>query len=208
MQIAGSFRLAQAISEALQEKGTAREVCHFLLELLPPLLGAQGICIELLRGRSFTERRDPLTFCSNDPPNPEATDEVVANLNVGDELLGRIRLYLPPDAPGLGLQGLAFLDFVASRLACTLHEGRKARSLLDSLTPAERRVLSLLELPTDRILATLQISRETFRVHCKRLYKKLGVHDRYEAVRVACKVGLDSGHPAREDVATPTELPS
>lgn len=59
-------------------------------------------------------------------------------------------------------------------------------------TAAERRVLQLL--PTDltraQIAAKLGVSTETIKVHTRRLYRRLGVHSREEAIEVARERGL------------------
>ncbi|HVY97236.1 MAG TPA: LuxR C-terminal-related transcriptional regulator, partial [Solirubrobacterales bacterium] len=68
-----------------------------------------------------------------------------------------------------------------------------AEPLLGSLpTAAERRVLALLDSPLSlaEIGAELYVSRDTVKSHTRRLYRRLGVSNREEAVAVARQRGL------------------
>lgn len=64
---------------------------------------------------------------------------------------------------------------------------------LASLTPREREVFEMAALgrDNDRIATDLYISPGTARTHLQRVYKKLGVHSRAEAVAFAARCGLD-----------------
>jgi DNA-binding NarL/FixJ family response regulator len=74
---------------------------------------------------------------------------------------------------------------------------RRARSAdtvaLESLTPREREVFESAArgCDNDAIAATLYISAATARTHLQRVFKKLGVHSRAEAVGFAVRCGLD-----------------
>jgi DNA-binding NarL/FixJ family response regulator len=72
------------------------------------------------------------------------------------------------------------------------------RAARDSLTPRERQVLGLLvEGLDDRSIASeLHVSRHTVRTHLGNVLRKLGVHSRAEAVRIALgAMERESGSP-------------
>lgn len=190
MRIVGSFRLAQAIHDVMTKLGSERDVCAYLLELLPALLDADAMSIELTRDTSLTLCRAPVTFFDNTTRGHQPAEEVVTPLTAQGKTIGRICLYYAHESAEVGPQGVALLDFVGSCFARIVVERKGGESRLSTLTPAERKVLSLFTLPTNEILETLHISHETFRVHCKHLYKKLGVHSRKDAVMIARKAGL------------------
>ena len=76
-------------------------------------------------------------------------------------------------------------------------ERRRVRSAdadaLGSLTPREREVFehAARGRDNDTIAATLYISPATARTHLQRVFKKLGIHSRAEAVAFAVRCGLD-----------------
>ena len=79
----------------------------------------------------------------------------------------------------------------AQKLLAAVDGATAARRKL-GLTPTERRILRRLtedRLPQE-IAAELFITIGTVREHLKNCYRKLGVHNRTEAIRVAREMGL------------------
>jgi len=70
---------------------------------------------------------------------------------------------------------------------------RKARQALDVLTPREREVFELVARGWDRhgVAERLFISPATARTHLQRVFAKLGIHSRAEAVALAARCGLE-----------------
>ena len=73
-----------------------------------------------------------------------------------------------------------------------LREALEAARLADPLTPAERRVLSLLptQLTADQMAARLFLTRNTVKTHMSHVYRKLDVTSRTDAVEAARRLGL------------------
>jgi LuxR family maltose regulon positive regulatory protein len=69
---------------------------------------------------------------------------------------------------------------------------RSTAPALEALTDREREVLRLLstELSGPEIARQLYVSVNTVKTHTKRIYDKLGVHSRYEAIERAQQLGL------------------
>ena len=83
---------------------------------------------------------------------------------------------------------------------------RKPASEYGALTAAERKIIAAVaeyrSLPNKRIAAALCISTHTLRNHLASIYKKLGVHRRFELVLYAMEHGLaKSGRPGDRRVA-------
>jgi DNA-binding NarL/FixJ family response regulator len=78
------------------------------------------------------------------------------------------------------------------RAAATRPSTKTPSPELASLTPREREVLALIArgLDTRAIAEALYLSRETARTHVRNLLRKLGVHTRVEAARLALRAGL------------------
>ena len=74
---------------------------------------------------------------------------------------------------------------------------QEARKALDVLTPREREVFELAARGWDRdgIADKLFISPATARTHLQRVFAKLGIHSRAEAVALAARCGLDVEEP-------------
>lgn len=86
---------------------------------------------------------------------------------------------------------------VTTRLIATFREREGGAALrdpavLDDLTGREREVLMLVSrgLSNGEIAARLFVSEGTVKTHVKRIFAKLGVHDRTQAVILAYEVGL------------------
>jgi pimeloyl-ACP methyl ester carboxylesterase/DNA-binding CsgD family transcriptional regulator len=73
--------------------------------------------------------------------------------------------------------------------------GDEGRSRFGQLTPAEMRVLDLIATGRNNaaIAANLAISEKTVRNHINRIFDKLGVHDRSQAIVLARDAGLGRG---------------
>ncbi len=86
---------------------------------------------------------------------------------------------------------------VTMRLIATFRESERGAAsrdpaVLDDLTGREREVLMLVSrgLSNGEIAARLFVSEGTVKTHVKRIFAKLGVHDRTQAVILAYEMGL------------------
>ena len=73
----------------------------------------------------------------------------------------------------------------------------EAREAMDWLTPREREVLVLIAhgLTNREIASSLNVSLETIKTHVKRIFTKIGVHDRAQAVIAAYEARLVAPAP-------------
>jgi len=73
----------------------------------------------------------------------------------------------------------------------------EARDAMDWLTPREREVLLLIAhgLTNHEIASSLDVSLETIKTHVKRIFMKIGVHDRVQAVIAAYEARLVAPAP-------------
>jgi RNA polymerase sigma factor (sigma-70 family) len=73
----------------------------------------------------------------------------------------------------------------------------EARDAMDWLTPREREVLVLIAhgLTNSEIASSLKVSLETIKTHVKRIFTKIGVHDRAQAVIAAYEARLVAPAP-------------
>jgi DNA-binding NarL/FixJ family response regulator len=73
----------------------------------------------------------------------------------------------------------------------------EARDAMDWLTPREREVLVLIAhgLTNSEIAISLKVSLETIKTHVKRIFTKIGVHDRAQAVIAAYEARLVAPAP-------------
>ena len=100
------------------------------------------------------------------------------------------------------IAGLALLTPEATRrlvadFAKRNHAATEARDAMDWLTPREREVLVLIAhgLTNSEIASTLNVSLETIKTHVKRIFTKIGVHDRAQAVIAAYEARLVAPAP-------------
>ncbi|GAA4678390.1 response regulator transcription factor [Phytohabitans rumicis] len=104
--------------------------------------------------------------------------------------------YVPQTAPvnvllaAVRYAAAAPSSFTAPQIAAAM--ARRRRGQTAALSPRERDVLRLIGdgVPTSAIALTLQVSDSTVKTYLARLYDKLGVHGRSQAVLVAAERGL------------------
>jgi DNA-binding NarL/FixJ family response regulator len=108
-----------------------------------------------------------------------------------DELAGLIRTV----AAGGGVYPERHLGAVLRALWSDRERAATTANRLSSLTERERHVLGLLVdgLTARDMAEQLGVSVNTVRTHTNRIFRKLGVHHRLEAVRVARSAGVVSG---------------
>jgi DNA-binding NarL/FixJ family response regulator len=82
------------------------------------------------------------------------------------------------------------VPYVSSRLV--LGESKRRSAGMESLTPREAQVADLLarKVPYREICGALSIRPGTLKSHVKKIYRKLSVHSRGEAVFEATQLGL------------------
>lgn len=169
-QVGYSTREASTASEALE--ATRRELPRLVvLEVCLGHLSGYELCREL---RDEFGDALPIVFVS--AQRTESHDRVAGFLVGGDDFL------VKPFAPD---------EFVAR--VRRLLERAEGRTVFEStLTPRELEVLSLVAegLSRDQIAVRLSISPTTVGTHIERIFRKLGVHSRAEAVSFAYQHGL------------------
>jgi len=106
------------------------------------------------------------------------------------------------DAIRIVAEGEALLTPEATRrlvadFAKQNHALTEARDAMDWLTPREREVLVLIArgLTNREIASSLNVSLETIKTHVKRVFTKIGVHDRAQAVIAAYEARLVAPAP-------------
>lgn len=190
-QTVGVLRLARYLLDRLSEAGTPHGACEFLAELLPPLLDADGVSIEVPASVSLKPYKGPTAYFERSSRSSlEVFPLLCVPLMVQREAVGRISLYYEHESAETKSHGLAVLEFVGSCLSLLIGGSLIATARLATLTHAERRVLALFMQPTREILDILCISLETLRTHKKHIYRKLGVRSQQEALEMARRAGL------------------
>jgi DNA-binding NarL/FixJ family response regulator len=122
-----------------------------------------------------------------------------------DQLFGALEAgasaFVPKDAPADEVVAAARhaaaspVAFSAADLANAMR--RRMDPATPAISPREREVLTLLAdgLAVAQIAATLFISESTAKSHISKLYEKLGVANRAQALMTALRLGLISAHP-------------
>lgn len=131
---------------------------------------------------------------------------VVLTMYAGDDqLFGALEAgasaFVPKDAPADEVVAAARhaaaspVAFSAADLANAMR--RRMDPATPAISPREREVLTLLAdgLAVAQIAATLFISESTAKSHISKLYEKLGVANRAQALMTALRLGLISAHP-------------
>jgi len=174
-----------------QRHGYARRVLDLLSRIEPAVVaaGAQGTLIEML-GLEI----DAHMLLGQDAEVAAALDRLL-DLAEPEEniaaLVSRIETLEPVLRKTLDLG--AHPSLIRRILAADGHTGESPlTSLADPLTPRELAVLRLLNGPLNscELARELFLSPNTVRSHIKRIYSKLGVHSRAEAVDRARSLGL------------------
>lgn len=179
LAIAGSFFLAQAITERIREKSGLEEASRFVVELLCLMLRARGACLEL------ASELLPAPVCFPEGLAFDRAGQAVSYPLMADLTpIGTLRLFFAPGEMPAGLSDAATVQFTLASLAAIAASALDVAHKLAKLTPAEERVLGLLHLRTPEILARLCISHETLRTHTKAIFRKLEVKTRKEALRL------------------------
>jgi LuxR family maltose regulon positive regulatory protein len=145
--------------------------------------------------RSLYDRSYPLFFHTIKAAAVAGLYQVFLEGGPGSGMLLR-RAYARAAAPAS--MDREFLPFVGSLLSRwdTRYAGssseQPSRRISDTLTAREREVLAMISqgFPNKRIARTLAISPETVKSHVKRIFSKLAVSTRSEAVSRAGSLGL------------------
>ena len=169
-------RVAETGAEALELARAVRPAAVLLDVALTEISGYQ-VC-HVLRGEYGPEL--PILLLSTDRTEPYdkaaglllGADDYVAKPFAPDELLARVE--------------------ARTRVSTA----RSSGSTASTLTPSELRVLRLLAdgSTTKGIARELSIAPKTVAMHVQNAMKKLNVHSRTQAVALAHKLGLVSGH--------------
>ena len=185
---------------AIRELCKGEDVLSAAAEVRPVLV-VLDVCLNGLNGyevchqlRALYGNSVAIVFVSGE--RTEAVDRVAGLLLGADDYIVK-----PFDSAEL----IARVRRLTSRMHMPPEPARSNRAL-ESLTERERQVLTLLSKgyrPTD-IAAEFFISRKTVATHIQRVIKKLGVHDRTQAVALA--LNGDAGtrvaaKPSRADYA-------
>jgi DNA-binding NarL/FixJ family response regulator len=148
---------------------------------------------------SHVQDEDPLSLAAGlREGNPRRGVVLVANIDDGrvlDALEAGLSAYLPSNAPvdvllsAVRHAAVAPASFTAPHLAEALHQRSQERN---SLSPREGEVLLHLRdgVSVAHIAKALLVSESTVKTYVSRLYDKLGVHDRTQALAVASRTGL------------------
>lgn len=91
------------------------------------------------------------------------------------------------------------LTYVLAELKSAQSQRTERETLLATLSPRERQILSCLAagMSADAIAVRLFLSRNTIRTHIYNMMRKLNVHSALAAVALARRVGLSSASPAK-----------
>lgn len=179
--IGGLFRVAQSINNRLSDQENLLEACRFLVELLTLLLRVDSVCLEL---PTAILPEPLLQHGAHRQSLRGAGYERIVPLHARMQRVGALRLSYPHLACE-GPEDLALAEFSADCLGSLIHAYFNAADSLERLSPAERRVYHLLHLSNLEIGERLYLSHDTVRTHIKRIYKKLGVQTRQEALGIS-----------------------
>jgi LuxR family maltose regulon positive regulatory protein len=174
-----------------------RQLYHQALETRDLYVGC-GLAVELaemLTAMDESEEADALFFHTVKAAAAAGLYQVFLEGGQGSGMLLR-RAYARAAAPAS--MDREFLPFVGSLLSRwdARYAGsppeQPSRRVSDTLTARERDVLAMISqgLPNKRIARTLEISPETVKSHAKRIFSKLAVSTRTEAVSRAGSLGL------------------
>jgi len=147
---------------------------------------------------SIAERARPVVLIEGGP------DEMLAAVAAGavgvveaDASFARIAAAVRQVADGHAVVPPAMLGVLLRTVVERHRRERQAQESLEVLTPREREVFDLTArgLDRDQIAEKLFISPATARTHLQRVFAKLDIHSRAEAVALAARCGLDVEEP-------------
>jgi DNA-binding NarL/FixJ family response regulator len=113
---------------------------------------------------------------------------------VPEDLIRGVRVV----AEGGALLAPSVTHTLIAAFASRARRAQSAAADLSSLTPRELEILTLVGtgLTNTQIAADLVISENTVKTHVARVFDKLGIHERVQAVIIAYDTGLVTPHPA------------
>jgi LuxR family transcriptional regulator, maltose regulon positive regulatory protein len=170
------------------------------LDLSPGMFAALPLLLSHVR--ALAREQDPLTttfIARTEGYHRDMVPQVGWRLLLIEVVLGEVQLARgePTEAERWTRRAEALLakEPDAGMLRGRVHRLREAleeRRMADPLTAAERRVLDLLptQLTAAQIAARLFLTTNTVKSHLSRIYRKLGVKTRTDAVEAARRVGL------------------
>lgn len=132
---------------------------------------------------------NPVRFPDDFSPD-EASQASKYLILVDQAPIGYLRLFLMSNETHIALADATTVQVALASLGEFAANELAAHRKIAKLTPTEERVLGLLHLPTAEILTRLCISHETFRSHTKRIFQKLGVNSRKEALQLLSGTSL------------------
>lgn len=191
------WRVAWAETPSMEAVAAMRQLYHHAVERRNLYTGCR-LAVELadmLASIGEAEEADALFFQTVKSGAAAGLYQVFLERGEGSGMLLR-RAYDRAEAPGsTDREVLPLVGSLLSRWDDRHAKGRPARSgdaISDTLTARERDILAKISqgLPNKRIARALEISPETVKSHVKRIFLKLAVSTRAEAVSQAKSLGL------------------
>lgn len=191
------WRVAWAETPSMEAVAALRQLYHRAAERRN-LYAACRLAVELadmLASIGETEEADALFFQTVKSGAAAGLYQVFLERGGGSGMLLR-RAYDRAEAPGSTDRGvLPLVGSLLSRWDDRHAKGRPARpgdAISDTLTARERDILAKISrgMPNKQIARVLEISPETVKSHLKRIFLKLAVGTRAEAVSQATSLGL------------------
>jgi RNA polymerase sigma factor (sigma-70 family) len=194
--------------DVVGEAADGREACN-LVDSLEPDVVLMDVRMRPMDGITATRK---ITGDAHSPDRPRVI--VLTTFDHDEYVFGALRAgasgfllkRTPPeemvDAIRIVADGEALLTPKATRrlvadFAKQSDASADARDAMDWLTPREREVLVLIArgLTNREIADSLTVSLETIKTHVKRIFTKIGVHDRAQAVIAAYEARLVAPNP-------------
>jgi LuxR family maltose regulon positive regulatory protein len=191
------WRVAWAETPSMEAVAALRQLYHHAVDRRGLYAGCR-LAVELAGMLALigeTEEADALFFQTIKSGAAAGLYQVFLERGGASGLLLR-RAYDRAEAPGSAdREVLPLIGSLLSRWDDRRAKGRPARSgdaISDTLTARERNILAKIGqgLPNKRIARALEISPETVKSHVKRIFLKLAVGTRAEAVSQAKSLGL------------------
>ncbi len=185
----GAFRLAAHAHDRIGDEVDVLEAAHFVCDAISVLLPVEAVCLELPRQVSREAVCCP-DGASGSAPLWRTGDEI--QFERDDRRLVRCRvLWSQPRMPDVesGFD-LAYAGLMLHALARRVERQLGRVAALVTLSKAERRVADLVALPVAEIVERLGVARSTVDSHRKQIYRKLGVHSKWEAAELIAGAGV------------------